>query len=129
MSSGLITVRTGIDFPPVEVSLWHDRKKLQKRLLKNGCTIKPQENAYAQVIEVEIDGDTVYIVLMQADEEIPLPEQLALLAHESIHIAKSYLLGIGEDSPAEEELAYIVQSICYALFNEHIKWINGERKQ
>ncbi|RHN22651.1 hypothetical protein [Collinsella sp. AF31-11] len=45
---------------------------------------------------------------------------LALLAHEAVHVAMDYLHYIGDDRPAEEELAYAVEAASGALFDMYL---------
>ncbi len=43
------------------------------------------------------------------------PDLYALAAHEATHAACDMLASIGEDTPAAEELAYMVQSITAGI--------------
>lgn len=54
-----------------------------------------------------------------------LEEALAYLAHEAVHCAYRHLGTIGEDEPAEEELAYHVGAAAHGLFTDFFKWLEG----
>ena len=48
---------------------------------------------------------------------------LGIIAHESYHLACRWMEVIGEDHPGEEELAYHVEAISAALFNQLLDYI------
>lgn len=47
--------------------------------------------------------------------KVKAPDLYALAAHEATHAACDMLASIGEDTPAAEELAYIVQTITAGI--------------
>ena len=47
--------------------------------------------------------------------KVKAPDLYALAAHEATHAACDMLASIGEDTPAAEELAYMVQSITAGI--------------
>lgn len=47
--------------------------------------------------------------------KVKAPDLYALAAHEATHAACDMLASIGEDTPASEELAYMVQSITAGI--------------
>lgn len=59
-----------------------------------------------------------------SDPEITLEDILGIIAHESFHVAQGYLLqNIGEEEPASEEVAYLVQSVSWALFHQLFSYL------
>lgn len=47
--------------------------------------------------------------------KVKAPELYALAAHEAVHAACDMLASVGEEEPAAEELAYMVQSITAGI--------------
>jgi hypothetical protein len=52
-------------------------------------------------------------------------QTLALIAHESYHLACQYFRLLGEENPGEETFAYVLDSIAYAAIRRYFK--AGER--
>ena len=115
--------------PPMEVALFHDRTKLKKRLAERGHEIELLKGVPGQTFSIVDDGQPVHFVLMENADDVPLYDQLALLAHEATHIASRYLDYIGEEQAGEEEWAYAVQTACSGLFDMHLAYIDGRSKQ
>ena len=113
--------------PEIEVKLFHDEKKYLKALDKQKVVVYLTKSA-AEVCTTEIkDGSIVSFVLIR-DLECIYEQQLALLCHEAVHIAQDYFERIGEDKPAMEEQAYVIQSIFQCLAIEHRKFIDKVSK-
>lgn len=56
-----------------------------------------------------------------------LPSMLAMLAHEATHLALRHLRDLGEEDPAEEELAYHVEQMSLSLFEQFLEWLDGQK--
>ena len=54
--------------------------------------------------------------------------ELSLLVHEAYHAAVHHMDYLGEESPGEEVMAYLTQSIAHALFVAHGKWKRKKRR-
>lgn len=102
-------------FPMPELRLYHSREKCAKALDGMGCVTRMLD-ADAQMWLV---GNTA-VVLMEGDAG--WHAEAALLCHEAVHIAEEWLRAIGEDSPGDEERAFMVQCIAEPLFRAHEKW-------
>lgn len=110
--------------PHIEVKLFHDEEKYLKALDKQKIVIY-LTNADAETCPVTLkDGTVINFVLIRDAEKVEYEKQLALLCHESVHIAQDYFERIGEEKPAPEEQAYVTQAIFQCLAIEHRKWIN-----
>lgn len=107
--------------PNVETALYHDEAKLRRDLVSRGIECPELSGAPAQTFPETLDGGTVHFVLLRPSDQ-PLWAQLALLAHEATHIAERYFEELGEDEPASEERAYVVQSASGCLFDAHLRW-------
>ncbi len=122
-------VVTGGLMPAVEVSLWHDREKLKKRLAERGVEIALRNDCDGQTFTADTGDGDIHFVLVDDCEKHELCYQLGLIAHEATHIASRHLSALGEDEPAEEEWAYTIEAICSALFDQHLAWREGRSKQ
>lgn len=115
--------------PSVEVSLWHDREKLKKRLAERGAEIELHKDCDGQTFTVDTGEGDIHFVLVENVEKHDLCYQLGLLAHEATHVASRHFSSIGEEEPAEEEWAYAIEAVCSALFDMHLAWREGRSKQ
>lgn len=122
-------VLTGGVLPPIEVSLWHDREKLKKRLAERDVEIELRKDCDGQTFTVDTGDGDIHFVLVEGIEKHELYDQLALLAHEATHVASRHFSSIGEEEPAEEEWAYAIEAVCSALFDMHLAWVKGRSKQ
>jgi hypothetical protein len=102
-------------FPMPELRLYHSRGKCLKALHRLGCATEPSD-ADAQMWLV---GD-VAVVLMEGEAD--WHAEAALLVHEAVHVADEWLKAMGEDSPGDEERAYVVQCVAEPLFRAHERW-------
>lgn len=114
--------------PNLETALYHSETKLHRDLLSYGIECPELLDAPAQTFPKTIDGSTLHFVLLRPSDQ-PVWSQLALLAHEATHIAERYFEEFGEDEPASEERAYVVQSAAGCLFNAHLRWLEKEDKR
>lgn len=112
--------------PHMHVSLYHDKDKLQRDLRSHGIEEPLETDCDAQTLTVDLDGLRIGFVLMEP-ADMPLWEQLGLLAHEATHVAVRYLEGIGEEEPGNEELAYAVQAAAGCLFDMHLSWFEKQK--
>lgn len=63
-----------------------------------------------------IEGDNAALVcIYDGFMEEPKAQRSALLAHEAVHCAQAWCGFIGEDSPGDEEFAYMVQCCMLAI--------------
>lgn len=122
-------VRTCGLMPSVEVSLWHDREKLKKRLAERDVEIALDRKCEGQTFTIDTGDADVHFVLIEGFEKHEMCYQLGLLAHEATHIASRHFEAIGEEEPAEEEWAYAIEAICSALFDMHLAYVEGRSKQ
>ena len=122
-------VITGGLMPAVEVSLWHDREKLKKRLAERDVEISLDKGCDGQTFTIDTGEGDIHFVLVENMEKHELCYQLGLIAHEATHIASRHFSAIGEDEPAEEEWAYAIEAVCSALFDQHLAWVKGRSRQ
>ena len=102
-------------FPMPELRLYHSRKKCLKTLHALGYDSRLLVTDSQMWL---VDGTA--IVLMEADAD--WHAEAALLCHEAVHVADEWLKALGEDSPGDEERAYMVQCVAEPLFRAHEKW-------
>lgn len=112
--------------PNITTVLYHDRKKLRKAFAARGIELPDLSDAPGQTFPVTLDGETVYVTLIET-KDATLWQELSLLVHEAVHIAVRYFEGIGECEPAEEESAYVTQAISGCLIDAHLQWREGKR--
>ncbi len=98
-----------------EVHLFHSRKKFVRYLKKIGCDEEPLD---AEGQMTYVDGTAVVLMSHKGKPE----SEMSLLVHEAYHAAVAHMDMLGEDSPGEEVMAYLVQSIAHALFIAHGEW-------
>lgn len=55
----------------------------------------------------------------EPSDEISSTEIVSLFAHEAVHVAQLWCDTLGEDNPAEEEMAYMTQVAMYAILREY----------
>lgn len=75
----------------------------------------------AQTVTGDTDGGRTCVVLL--DDVGDSPQDIALLVHESVHVAQAYWDDIGEESPSSEFMAYTVQQVAQYLMEEHCDWL------
>lgn len=112
--------------PTVEYALYHSRKKLMRDMESRNIELIIKD-APAQTFPVKIDGCDMSVVLIDMDvieNDVPLANRLSALAHEAVHVAYNYFEMMGEEEPAEEEMAYAVQFITDGLFGVHLDWLD-----
>ena len=98
-----------------EIHLFHSRKRF-RRFCK-------RKFGGAEVYDAE--GQMTYcdgIVAVRMTYVGNDTTELTLLVHEAYHAAVHHMEYLGEDSPGEEVMAYLVQSIAHALFIAHGEW-------
>lgn len=118
-------IEVNATLPTLTVSLWHDQAELGKRLCERGIPADFLKSD-AQTFAAELDGEPVNFVLFECEGDVPLHEQLALLAHEAVHVTDSFFERIGEEEAGNETYAYVVQAACSALFDAHLAWIGKQ---
>lgn len=106
--------------PEVTVALYHDRAKLARDLTSRGMPVGEFLPSDAQTITERNGTQQISFVLMEYSGD--LHSEVGLLAHEALHVAWRYFEHIGEESPAEEETAYVVGSVTGALVDAHMEW-------
>lgn len=108
-------------YGPVELHLYHRREKVLRLARRLGTSVSILDGGCAQTNGFERGGEIICFVLLEA--ELRDPDQLAaLMAHEAVHAAEFVLEHFGEDEPGEEERAYLVQNVTYALLEMQRRW-------
>ena len=110
--------------PPMAVTLYRGLDELREGFAERGADAeaaiaKLVRDVGAQTWVERLEGFSVSVVLIE-DEDAPLHQRLALLAHEATHVATRWCEAIGEEDPGEEEFAYAVQAACGVLFDEYL---------
>ena len=113
--------------PRISIRVTHSKKKLRKWCKRVGADFEPIRDKMktADAITnafVNDDGSLLFIIWMNDGTEHSAAMDAALLAHEAVHVAQEYFKYIGEDSPGEEQQAYVVQSASQYLIGEHFDW-------
>lgn len=112
--------------PHIGIRLFHSRKKLQKKLQKDGFSVELAD-VPGQTYSFEGEsGLSISVVLIECDDTSE--STMALLAHEAVHVAQAYFLSINEYNPSSEFEAYVLQYITLYLFEEHTKWVEKHSK-
>lgn len=112
--------------PPMVVTLYRGLDELREGYAERGADAEAAianllRDVHAQTWVERLDGFSVSVVLIEdEDEDAPLYQRLALLAHEATHVAARWCDAIGEKDPGEEEFAYAVQAACGVLFDEYL---------
>ena len=108
-------------FGEVELHLYHRRERVLRLARRLGASVTFVERAHAQTNGFDNGEDLVCFVLLGA--EVRDADQLAaLMAHEAVHVSQIVLDHVGEDEPGEEERAYLVQNVTYALLDMQRRW-------
>lgn len=108
------------NMPPINLRLVHSHKKARKLMSSIGVSCDYDESAEAVTLVLDTDAGLTSLVIMNSNGAGT--QDIALLVHESIHVAQAYWESIGEDKPSEEFMAYTVQSISQYLIDEHKAW-------
>jgi hypothetical protein len=109
--------------PSIDLRLTHSVTKLQRwREELTGIMPTDEPTTSAATYIYHYDRHLAFIVYMTPSLDDYASSDAALLAHEAVHVAQSYFENIGEDDPASEEFAYIVQGISEYLIAKHFKW-------
>lgn len=108
-------MRLECTFPMPELHLFHSRRKAIRMLRRLGFDSEPL-GTDAQMWFAE--GVAVVLIEACGDRH----EEAALLAHEAVHVAEEWLRWLGEEEPADEERAYMVQCIAEPLLRAHGRW-------
>ena len=75
-------------------------------------------------------GKRLAIVCVQVKPESTLCEVHGILVHEATHIWQDYIIGIGENRPSDEFMAYSMQIISQELMLSYAtQVVNGEVKR
>ena len=98
-----------------EIHLFHSRRKFKRYIRKLDRDLKALDTEGQMAY---CDGTAVILMAHSGRAE----SELSLLVHEAYHAAVAHMEYLGEDSPGEEVMAYLVQSIAHALFVAHGKW-------
>lgn len=108
--------------PDIDIRLTHSRKKFAKWLREfDYICDKPKGIAETATIDFG-DGERFAIVWMSKSLKYSAAQDAATLAHEAVHVADWYFRYLGEDNPASEERAYVVENIAEYLIEKHFKW-------
>jgi hypothetical protein len=84
----------------------------------------PQADATAHTI---MDGDTfAVIVCLRGYKTRPAIEIAGVLVHEAVHAWQKWCAYYGEESPADEQEAYAIQSIAQELMGEFARRLQGK---
>lgn len=113
--------------PTIELKLFHDEQKYIKALDRQKVVVYLTKSD-AEVCTTEIKDGTVVSFVLIRETDCSYEQQLALLCHEAVHIAQDYFERIGENKPAIEEQAYVIQSIFQCLAIEHREWVERKNK-
>lgn len=114
-----------IQFPCIEIKLFHSLDEYAQALKRHN-EVADIRNCDAHTTPVRASGcRTVHYVGITGNRTLSQERQLACLVHEAVHICQSYFDEIGEDKPGHEEQAYVIQSICECLFEQHLQWLNS----
>ena len=111
-------MRLECPFPMPELHLYHSRRKAEAAAHRIG--FGPGEGPTDADAQTWF-ADGVAIVLIEADCD--WHSAAALLCHEAVHVADAWLEHLGEESPADEERAYMVQAVAEPLFRGHERWL------
>lgn len=97
--------------PCPDVYAFTSRKKARKFAIKHyGGEPKDIPGADGVTWYTKSDqGNTVCLVVIEADGK-PVAQQMALLAHECVHVAQAWADDMGETKTGDEWMAYAVQS-------------------
>jgi hypothetical protein len=107
--------------PPLLIRTFHSKRKMQEALAKEG--LFPSLDSDFLTFSVETDSGMASFVLIGRKDRSP--ETLGVIAHEAVHVAQAYFDGISEDSPADEEMAYVTQ----AAATEILRWHLGKERR
>lgn len=132
----IYTCRIDGVMPGLDVVLCHSEKKAKKLMRRIGMrnsALAELRGCSRAVTLCRLDAKTarerIFIVYLGDCEDMPYEEALALLVHEAVHIQQEFFRRIGEQEPADEEQAYVVQAISQCLMFEHRKWLSKRLKE
>lgn len=115
--------------PEIEIMITHSKKKALKaiRRFSGDAGVEDYEalvnmQATTSALRDRKTGTRLYVVWMTPCTDYSASTDVALLAHEAVHVAQDYFREIGEDSPSDELYAYVVQDIVQHLVGEHFAW-------
>lgn len=113
--------------PRINIRMTHSKKRLRKWCKRIGADYEPikAKMKTADAITnafVNFDGRLLFIVWMNDSIKRSAAMDAALLAHEAVHVAQEYFRYLGEDSPGEEQQAYVTESAAQYLIQEHFDW-------
>lgn len=103
-------------FGTINISLFTDYKKYSKFLTKRGKSSQTLDYyADGQAKCWVDDGNNVWCIVLTIPSK-KTSSYYALLVHEAVHCAQFIFENIGENDPASEEQAYMIQAISQGLF-------------
>ncbi len=115
--------------PALPIKLTHSRRRARKiiaaiegRRCAEEYDQMPAADATTSNMYDERAGQLVHLVWISPDAGRSAADDVGLLAHEAVHVVRSYLAGIGEDEPSEELCAYLVQDVAGYLAAKHFEW-------
>lgn len=101
-----------------------DLKQIRKDTGLKKSELGRQQNCVAHVSTFEREKERLCIVVMN-DTSGGYEVNLALLAHEAVHIWQNIKEAMHETNPSSEFEAYSIQNICLDLFKEYRCYIDG----
>lgn len=111
------TAFTCYTVPAPRVIVYDSYKQMCKDLAHRGVKTKPQKlkNYSACTYDFVVDGKYTLVVLTNFKKCDKLHYKVECLCHEAVHCAQRHFDYFGEESPASEEYAYVVQGIVETL--------------
>lgn len=107
--------------PRINIVLVHSLKKANRYLKYYGIdTVMP--NSDAKTVSF-YDGETLKHIVLIEDTGADVEQDIALLAHEAVHVVQRYFEDIGEEEPSEELRCYVTQAVVQFLTYEHLAWL------
>lgn len=99
----------------MEVHLFHSLKKYRRFMRRHGVDSTPRYPDECDAFTSVITRKGGFIAIVVDYFEGSTSQRHALYAHEATHVVQRFLSFIGEDSPGDEEEAYLVQGVTLTL--------------
>lgn len=99
----------------MEVHLFHSLKKYRRFMRRYGVDSTPRYPDECNAFTSALTRKDGFIAIVVDYFDGPTSQRHALYAHEATHVVQRFLSFIGEDSPGDEEEAYLVQGVTLAL--------------
>lgn len=103
------------------------RKKLNR---SEGVWLREGAEAITHTfINIAGQSQCICLVCIRPDKKETIAAVVGLLAHEAYHVVNSRLEQLGEHSPGQEVMAYLIQFVTYRLVNDYIRQVHPGRKE